>query len=66
MRDADNPEFLERLAAYDRPKNIRDVAPGKDTFGLPDFRPYSCEFTMSQIDDASFEPQPIHRNELGI
>jgi hypothetical protein len=66
MRDAENPDFLKRLAAYDGPKNIRDLAPGKDTFGLPDFRPYSCEFSMSQVNDAPFESQRIHRNELGI
>ncbi|MCI0428593.1 MAG: DUF2441 domain-containing protein [Nitrospiraceae bacterium] len=47
MRDADNPEFLRQLAAYDGPKNISDLAPGKETFGVPDFRQYSCDFTIS-------------------
>lgn len=66
MRDADNPEFLKRLAAHDGPRNIRDLAPGKETFGLPDFRPYGCEFTMSQVAGAPFPSRRVHRNERGI
>lgn len=48
MRDAENPEFLNRLGAYDGSKNFRDLALGKETFGVPDFRQYGCDFTISQ------------------
>ncbi len=46
-RDAHNPELLERLRAYDGPRNWRDLAPGKETHGLPDFRPYGSDFVIS-------------------
>lgn len=68
MRDANDPDFLKRLAAYDGPKNVRDLAPGKETFGLPDFRPYSCEFTVSHrlgSDGSSLIPS-LHRAANGI
>jgi hypothetical protein len=68
MRDAYDPGFLQRLGAYDGPKNLRDVAPGKETFGVPDFKPYDREFTVSQrlsSDGSSLLPY-VHRAANGI
>lgn len=65
MRDADNPEFLDRLGKHDGPKNMKDIAPGKETFGLPDFRPFGCEFSASVLGAASPNAYQVHR-ELGI
>lgn len=48
MRDAENPEALKRLSKYKGPRNIRDIAPGKETFGLPVFLPYVCQFNLSR------------------
>lgn len=65
MRDADNPEFLERLGKYDGPRNMKDIAPGRETFGLPDFRPFGCEFSTSALGAASPGAYRVH-HELGI
>lgn len=48
VRSAGDRELIDRLAQYGGPKNIRDLQPGKETFGVPDLRPVSCEFTVSQ------------------
>jgi len=48
MQDGHNPELHERLRAYGGPRNYRDLVPGKETFGLPDFRPYGRDFVVSQ------------------
>lgn len=61
MRDAENPEFLERLGNYDGPRNLNDIAPGKETFGLPDFRPFGCEFSTNVIGASSSGSYPVHR-----
>ncbi|HVS27480.1 MAG TPA: hypothetical protein VHE58_09345 [Burkholderiales bacterium] len=68
MREANDPEFLKRLAAHDGPKNVRDLAPGKETFGVPDFRSYGCEFTVSrQLSSSGSAYIPaIHRTANGI
>ncbi len=65
MRDAKNPEFLERLSKYDGPKNMKDIAPGKETFGLPDFRPFDCEFRTNSLVAVSSGVYQVHR-ELGL
>lgn len=65
MRDSDNPEFLERLGKHEGPKNMKDLAPGRETFGLPDFRPFGCEFIVSELDGDSFGAYRAHR-EKGI
>ena len=68
MREANDPDFLKRLAAHEGPKNVRDLAPGKETFGVPDFRSYGCEFTVSprlSSDGRSFIPA-LHRTVNGI
>lgn len=60
MRDADNPEVLERLGKYDGPKNMKDLAPGKETYGLPDFRPFGCEFATTGSDAAYSGAYRVH------
>ena len=65
MRDAENPEFLDRLGEHEGPRNMKDLALGKETFGLPDFRPFGCEFTASAIDHERSGPYRVHR-ERGI
>lgn len=68
MREANDPDFLKRLAAHEGPKNVRDLAPGRETFGVPDFRSYGCEFTVSRrlsLDGSSFMPA-LHRTVNGI
>jgi hypothetical protein len=65
MRDAKNPEFLDRLGKYDGARNMKDLAPGKETFGLPDFRPFGCEFAASATGSAPTGAYQVHR-ELGI
>src|SRR5437867_2483042 len=52
MREAEDPQILERLATYRGPRNFRDLQFDKDVFGLPDFRPFSGEFTLSQVVDS--------------
>jgi len=47
MRDANDPAFLQRLASYTGPKNWRDLAPGKETFGVGDLRAYFRTFRIS-------------------
>lgn len=64
MRDAENPEFLDQLGKHDGPRNWKDIALGKETFGLPDFRPFGCEFATSALDDQRSVPYRVHR-ELG-
>jgi hypothetical protein len=65
MRDAEKPEFLGRLGKHEGPRNLKDLAPGKETFGLPDFRPFGCEFAASALDRERSGPYRVHR-ELGI
>ena len=48
LRDADNPEFLQKLGGYVRPKNHADLAVGGDTFTVPDFRRFSEVFAISE------------------
>jgi hypothetical protein len=64
MRDAENPEFLDRLGKYDGPKNMKDLALGKEMFGLPDFRQFGCDFTVSQVKAAFSRELRVHRNEV--
>jgi len=63
MRAAEEPGFLDRLAKHHGATNIRDLQPGKPTFGLPDFRPFSCEFTISQEVDSGtgYSLPTVHR-----
>jgi hypothetical protein len=65
MRDANNPEFFDKLNKYNGPRNMKDLAPGKETFGLPDFRPYSCEFTVSVTGLAPSGTFHVH-SEFGL
>lgn len=65
MRDAESPEFLDRLGKYDGPRNMKDLVPGKETFGLPDFSPFGCEVTTTVLSAASSSAYQVHR-ELGI
>jgi len=48
MRDADNPEFLQRLAKFGGPKNHADLAVGGSTFTVPDFRPFGECFSIAE------------------
>ena len=67
MRAAEEPGFLDRLAKHNGPKNIRDLQPGKATFGLPDFRPFSCEVTISQgVDSRTGYSLPRVHREVDI
>ena len=65
MRDAENLEFLDRLGKHKGPRNLKDLAPGKKTFGLPDFRPLGCEFAASADERERSGLYRVHR-ELGI
>lgn len=60
FRDAENPEFLARLKEYEGPRNVRDLAPGKATFGLPDFRPYGSKFTVTAFVSPQEGPHSVH------
>lgn len=48
MRDADNPEFLQRLKGFEGTKNHADLAVGGNTFTVPDFRPFGEDFTVTE------------------
>jgi len=67
MRDAHDPDLHERLRAYDGPRNWRDLAPGKETFGLPDFRPYGRDFVISRrhYPGIGLPVTALHRAVLG-
>lgn len=65
MRDADNSEFLERLSLYRGPKNYEDLAVGGDMFAVPDFRPYSCTFSVT-MGLSKDENLSMHINETEI
>ncbi|WP_054074114.1 hypothetical protein [Comamonas testosteroni] len=60
FRDAENSEFLARLKKYDGPRNVRDLAPGKATFGLPDFRPYGSKFTVTEFESSQKSLYRVH------
>lgn len=49
MRDANNPDFLERVRLYDGPRNHKDLAVGGDKFRVPDFREFSCRFLTNSV-----------------
>ena len=61
MRDAHNPDLLERIRLYDGPRNYKDLAVGGDKFRLPDFGKLSCCFSVKDVlyDQFLFS---IHRN----
>lgn len=61
FRDADNPDFLARLKEYDGPRNVKDLAPGKDTFGVPDFLPYGSKFTLTELESSQEGLYRVHR-----
>jgi len=61
FRDAEDPEFLARLQAYDGPRNVKDLAPGKATFGLPNFVPYGSKFTITELESAQEGLYRVHR-----
>ena len=62
MRDADNPEFLERVQLYNGPRNHKDLAVGGEKFQVPDFREFSCQFlTDSELTDKFL--LSVHRTE---
>jgi len=65
FRDADNPEFLTKLHNYDGPKNMKDLAPGKATFGMPNFLPHGSNFTFSDFGAGNQHLHCVHR-EFGI
>lgn len=53
MRDANNPDVLERIRLYGGPRNHKDLAVGGEHFGVPDFREFSCLFSVTEgISDA--------------
>lgn len=61
MRDADNPEVLERVLLYDGPRNHKDLAVGGVHFRVPDLREFSCQFSVLEgiSNDFLFS---VHRN----
>jgi len=61
FRDAENPGFLARLKEYDGPRNVKDLAPGKATFGLPDFLPYGSKFTITEFESSQEGLYRVHR-----
>jgi hypothetical protein len=61
FRDAENPEFLDRLEKYDGPRNVKDLAPGKATFGLPDLLPYGSKFTITELESSQEGLYRVHR-----
>jgi len=65
FRDANNSEFLGRLKEYDGPRNLKDLAPDKSTFGLPNFLPYGSRFTVTELGSPQQGPYHVHR-EIGI
>jgi hypothetical protein len=61
MRDADRPEFLERVRQYNGPRNYKDLAVGGEYFGVPDFREFSSTFAVTEgVSDAFLFS--VHRN----
>lgn len=65
FRDANEPEFLARFHSYDGPRNMKDLAPGKATFGVPNFLPYGGNFTFSDLGTGGQKLYRVHR-EFGI
>jgi hypothetical protein len=52
MRDAENPELLQRIGRYQGPRNMRDLQSEKTTFGVGDLRRYFRTFKASfEFDD---------------
>lgn len=61
MRDADQPEFLEKVRQYDGPLNQIDLAIGGENFMLPDFRKFSSTIAVKEGLEDPFIFS-IHRN----
>lgn len=57
MRDANEPEFLDKLQSYSGPRNTRDLAVGGNYFSLPYLDEIRCQFTVSNDFLTS-----VHRN----
>lgn len=61
MRDADRPEFLDRVRQYDGTRNYNDLAVGVENFRVPDFREFFTTFAVTEgVSDASLFS--VHRN----
>ena len=62
MRDADNPEFLQKVRFYTGPRNHKDLAVCGEYFRVPDFRKFKCQFLVEEnvTNDFLFS---VHRNE---
>jgi len=54
MRDADDPEFLERVKNFDSAKNYADLLVGDDTFTVPNFQEFGETFHTTDGFSAQF------------